>query len=79
MKLKTVAGQVNGPLSISKNATEQDREHGGDSAFASQDNGLEAPHSSKKRRLSMEVPSAKKQINDGKKFGNKPLFEQFRR
>jgi hypothetical protein len=50
-----------------------------DNDKSSKEGGLDAPPSSKKRRLSMEIPSAKKQIGAGRQFGNKPLFEQFKR
>ena len=41
---------------------------------------LVEPNSSKKRRLSMEIPSAKKKVQDkSRQFENKPHFEQFTR
>ena len=79
-RLKTTNAKPSGlPLQLNEIYV-ADAALGKSSVFAQTQEGiLDAPQSSKKRRLSMEVPSAKKQIGNGRQFGNKPLFEQFKR
>ena len=79
-RLKTTATKAAGsPLKLSEMHA-AGAAQGKSGVFNQTEDGiLEAPPSGKKRRLSMEVPSAKKHVGNGRQFGNKPLFEQFKR